>query len=1159
MKKLTKRLWFGSDIQKDDKGEIIASPPPVATKDGSDEWHLNGLTRGELYLNDNIYDPALFFLGSDGLVRRFNGGNSTGGGGSLITDIDITEGKGIQIKKSLYGKQLVYEVSHDDTSKGESTANEGTYVVTNVVIDEFGHVTGFESKDLSITLDKKYLRKDKPDATNYLLGANGGLTIGNYIGGFLGSGGIINKEGYGEMGGLRLREFLEVPELRFNRIDVVSGELWNAIAFGLIESVDELSQIVTLKLEEGELSGMHLSDFCRGIFHNITGNSQKEGKDASGFDTIVGFSTSYFTPVEIIDNATFKYELKPGSTVHPCKAMKFAVYGNPTEKNRQSSAYHTRTYTRYLRGVNTWKIEGVNISVQLGDLSNLVIDGESLAEGSVYLNNVYFGGSLRFTPAQLDQIKGKDAYSVSLSTYSIVYNVADGLQGEADVKTVDDKVVTKTDTVITAEFTCYTRIQANKGAKQLLYSNVVGEGKYLVTSEGTGCTYTITDGVVVVQEVTADNAEIKMEVNCEGISVYDLVFTIVRVADGRDGKDYEYIYTRTATEAKPAIPATVQKDDFVPEGWTDDSAGPTLALPFEWISKRIKRDNIWGNFKTPSLWSRFGEDGKGYEYICLRTATNVRPATPETSDEDGFVPPGGWTNDPAGPTRELPFEWISKRSKINSVWGAFSIPSLWSNFSEDGKYSESIYKRTTTYSTPATPATSQEDNYVPTLEGWTDDAIGVSSGFVYEWRSERSKSKGVWSSFSTPALFAKYSFDGEPGIPGNDGRTSIMVYRRSESQPDTPQGSNMSPPNWSADPPAGSSPLWMSKAVFYESGVIYSSWSMPIKITGDTGSPGIGTPGPAITNRNIYDGSKVYTGSATRVDVVRYYFQGSYKYYMANTDAGVFSGVVPTDTRKWHPAGDQFEAIATGLAIIGEASIAGWRFKELVIESQSNNVVLNGNADSRPKIALGEPYYNMENAPARLYDDGSVYFRKGEIGGFTLGAKKLQSDSNSEYMNNYTFTIDSNEGSIGVTGSPTATYFLSPHKLYTDSAGDSSAAGLYMRKEIVRSKASGINDMDAIKIRQFGRFSDNDSFLNLECERAGQYDKVNLIKGRFNPNDAGAGRYIGLSFENFSTDLAWYFRTCFRSSHMPTIGQVGSSGEKHNVMWDKATGLLYID
>lgn len=47
----------------------------------------------------------------------------------------------------------------------------------------------------------------------------------------------------------------------------VSGELWNSIAFGTIEDVDLVNQIVTLKLEEGEYSGIHVNDICReGIF-----------------------------------------------------------------------------------------------------------------------------------------------------------------------------------------------------------------------------------------------------------------------------------------------------------------------------------------------------------------------------------------------------------------------------------------------------------------------------------------------------------------------------------------------------------------------------------------------------------------------------------------------------------------------------------------------------------------------------------------------------------------------------------------------------------------------------------------------------------------------------------------------------------------------------
>ena len=186
--------------------------------------------------------------------------------------------------------------------------------------------------------------------------------------GFLGSGGRIDRNGHCWFGGMHLREFLEVPELRFNRIDVVSGELWNAVAFGLIESVDTNACIVTLKLEEGERSGLHVNDLCRGIFHNLGGNETVAGKDACGFDRMPGFSTSYFMPIQIIDEKRFKYSLRPGSTVHPCAAMKFAVYGNTTDKARQSSAYSTRNYVRYLCNVDTWEIKPQHIGVQDGRL-----------------------------------------------------------------------------------------------------------------------------------------------------------------------------------------------------------------------------------------------------------------------------------------------------------------------------------------------------------------------------------------------------------------------------------------------------------------------------------------------------------------------------------------------------------------------------------------------------------------------------------------------------------------------------------------------------------------------------------------------------------------------------------------------------------------------
>lgn len=86
IKKLTKRIWYGSDTTVDSEGKTVAAAPPVATNDGSKDWDLKGLVRGELYLNDNKDDPALFFLGSDNVPRRIEGkGSSFTGYWTLVT------------------------------------------------------------------------------------------------------------------------------------------------------------------------------------------------------------------------------------------------------------------------------------------------------------------------------------------------------------------------------------------------------------------------------------------------------------------------------------------------------------------------------------------------------------------------------------------------------------------------------------------------------------------------------------------------------------------------------------------------------------------------------------------------------------------------------------------------------------------------------------------------------------------------------------------------------------------------------------------------------------------------------------------------------------------------------------------------------------------
>ena len=367
------------------------------------------------------------------------------------------------------------------------------------------------------------------------------LEVGTFIPGMVGgSGARMDENGYAEMTGLTLREFLKVPELRFNRVDVVSGELWNSIAYGTVESVDTANRVVTLKLEEGEQAGLHVNDICRGIFHNLTGNADGNRVDGCGFLTMAGFSTVYFTPTEIMENGKFRYELKPGTSMHPCPAMKFAVYGNFTDKTRRASAYSTRTYKRYLTEVATWEVDPErNIAMQFGDLSGLHVGGVSMEGYSAYLNNIYMKGHLEFTDGQREELKGENGYTVLLTTYDAV--VAVDSEGKIDsslydiVNVVDGEELVKAgnDTVVVSRFKIQTRIQAYK-AGALTYAETPGTGVYAVALTPKGCEYVFADGVLTITKIMVDKATVEIEVNCEGREVFLKLFTLTRLYGGSD-------------------------------------------------------------------------------------------------------------------------------------------------------------------------------------------------------------------------------------------------------------------------------------------------------------------------------------------------------------------------------------------------------------------------------------------------------------------------------------------------------------------------------------------------------------------------------------------------------------------------------------------------
>lgn len=135
-KKLTKHIWYGSDTVNDN-GKLQAAPPPKAVNDGTKEWHLSGITRGELYLNDYEEDPSLFVLCRDGKIRKISG-----------------EGNGN--KAPLYWKLV------DKDSDGNPLPEDKWYILTDYPAKSVGNVVAYATGSGDIVL---------PIAGNGVLGA----------------------------------------------------------------------------------------------------------------------------------------------------------------------------------------------------------------------------------------------------------------------------------------------------------------------------------------------------------------------------------------------------------------------------------------------------------------------------------------------------------------------------------------------------------------------------------------------------------------------------------------------------------------------------------------------------------------------------------------------------------------------------------------------------------------------------------------------------------------------------------------------------------------------------------------------------------------------------------------------------------------------------
>lgn len=748
--------------------------------------------------------------------------------------------------------------------------------------------------------------------SNKMTYLNQGVQMGTFVTGMIGgTGAQIDKDGRGEMTSLILREFLEVPELRFNKIDVVSGELWNSIAFGTIEDVDLVNQIVTLKLEEGEYSGIHVNDICRGIFHNFDGvNNTETGTDDCGFDKVQGFSTAYFTPIEVLDarGKQFRYSLKQGTTQHPCKSMKFAVYGNFTDETRQDSAYSTRQYKRYLKKVNTWHINpSKNIASQFGLLDGLNIPGApndgNLTGNGAYISNIYLTDAyVQFTPEQIEDLHGQDAYSVSLT------------RTEGSI-IVDNEFNIITDYQQQEQFTF--EVQAWRGKTPLTYNTTVDRDTFFCTWESNGIECRVDNGKFTITKITnIHDMKLLVYVHCEGIAIFNKEFNLsyqlegnslwvtyndndatpdrpvgdgtsygwhrnytasaiwmstksARKVDDPDvqwgdpnrfrgasvaGKDGQYtVFCYTNSSIKPPKPTSSQIPP-ADDNYTWYMYPPTRESKevFTWmIQATVYADKSLSGWTDPiRLTGETGEDGSDgtkLEFIYKVTSASDAPDKPDTSQQDDYIP-FGWSDSPQGVSKDMMYEWVSQREKKaakigEGVWGEFSEPVLWSKWGEkgmDGDGYEYIFTRTADVDrVPQTPSSIQQNDYIPTISNggskdynWSDDPKGVNEDYKAEWTCKRVRTDGVWSNFSTPALWSNW---GEQGLSGGHYQ---YRWKISATKPSIPTDAAAS--GWSTNSelvPGEGEYVWQIQRFANPDGTL-TAWSNLIRLTGADGEDG---------------------------------------------------------------------------------------------------------------------------------------------------------------------------------------------------------------------------------------------------------------------------------------------------------------------------------
>lgn len=323
--------------------------------------------------------------------------------------------------------------------------------------------------------------------------------------------------------------------------------------------------------------------------------------------------------------------------------------------------------------------------------------------------------------------------------------------------------------------------------------------------------------------------------------------------DGADGSNIEFVYKLTVTSlVTPTKPTGNSQTEAIRQGWTDHPTGISEQYQCEWVcSHNLQTDGSWSEWSDPTIWSKWGvngKDGDGVEYIYQRTKLPASPQeiTDNNPDQDEYIPqsaPGEqpWTDDPKGVSEEFKYEWVSKRKYKGDThkWGNFSSPSLWAKWGDngqDGQHLRVMYTKT-----------SGSD-----VKPRDPDRLNINPGSIWSVGMPTATGKeAIWGiqalvTFDNKLVIDEslpedergwqgpYLITGVPGLDGNNFNYQVEAFKQSQTQPEKPTSNDPYNPGdgWVLTPDMSTGVWWKSVALVQgETGSVIE-WGAVVKVTG---------------------------------------------------------------------------------------------------------------------------------------------------------------------------------------------------------------------------------------------------------------------------------------------------------------------------------------